>query len=251
MLGFSEPPSGMLKCWCISLVLFMFFLTLLFWQHLSMALGGSTNSVFVDKICINQADPTMKAAGIRSFGAFLARTDSMLVLWEKSYFKRLWCTYELAAFISARAHGRIVVVPVALYGHVGILFLLIAFIQLVLTVLEPMGLPAMVEPAIYVGYQLVFTFTLRRAVQDLLELQDDWISFSVRDTECFCCTQSHVHPVTGEQIPCDRELVYESISHWYGDGDRDAGLDGFDIIAQGDLRAETAGINWNERRPAF
>ena len=40
----------------------------------------------------------MIAAGVSSFGAFLAKCDNMVAFASPTYFSRLWCVYELATF---------------------------------------------------------------------------------------------------------------------------------------------------------
>merc|ERR1739845_268147 len=37
----------------------------------------------------------------------------------------------------------------------------------------------------------------------------------IQDSICFCCQHNHVHPITKEAIPCDRELVYRTLKQWY------------------------------------
>ncbi|KAF4704104.1 hypothetical protein FOZ63_030783, partial [Perkinsus olseni] len=59
--------------------------------------------LFVDNCCIPQDDPVLKEVGIRSLGSYLIRSSSIIVMWSKCYFDRLWCVYELAAFLSLRA----------------------------------------------------------------------------------------------------------------------------------------------------
>ena len=45
-------------------------------------------AVFVDKLCIDDSDRKLKAEGLLSIGAILKSSDSMLVLWDKTYQKR-------------------------------------------------------------------------------------------------------------------------------------------------------------------
>jgi hypothetical protein len=44
-----------------------------------------------DKCCIDQSSPEMIAAGVSSFGAFLARCENMVAFTSPNYFSRLWC----------------------------------------------------------------------------------------------------------------------------------------------------------------
>merc|ERR1711920_457090 len=56
----------------------------------------------------------LKKHGILSIGAFLSHTETLLVAWDETYFKRLWCTFELSAFLFANPEGRIIVAPLHL-----------------------------------------------------------------------------------------------------------------------------------------
>lgn len=78
--------------------------TLFFGHRLFPLLQGPCYT-FLDKVCIHQTDPILKAQGIRSLGTFLERSRRMLVLWDDDYFERLWCTFELAAFIHYKGEG--------------------------------------------------------------------------------------------------------------------------------------------------
>ena len=59
-----------------------------------------SNHVFLDKCCIDQVDEARKTAGIRALGAFLEKSERMAVLFSRDYFDRLWCSYEMAIFLS-------------------------------------------------------------------------------------------------------------------------------------------------------
>jgi hypothetical protein len=67
----------------------VFLLTFFFWQPRSL--------IFLDKVCIHQTDMEKKARGIDGLGGFLRKSRQMLLLWDPSYFTRLWCTFEVAA----------------------------------------------------------------------------------------------------------------------------------------------------------
>merc|ERR1719336_3726665 len=55
--------------------------------------------LFFDGLCISQDDPERKKAGIRALGAFVSRSQRMVVISDRSYWKRLWCLLEIAAFV--------------------------------------------------------------------------------------------------------------------------------------------------------
>merc|ERR1712190_307615 len=65
-----------------------------------LLLWRSRERIFLDKVCISQADAHLKSAGIMSIGGFLKHSKRLLVLWDSSYNQRLWCIYELAAFLA-------------------------------------------------------------------------------------------------------------------------------------------------------
>jgi len=54
----------------------------------------------MDKCCIDQRTEESKQTGVAYLGDFLHDCDQMVVMLSSSYMKRLWCTYELAMFIS-------------------------------------------------------------------------------------------------------------------------------------------------------
>ena len=66
---------------------------------------------FLDIACVNQLDATSKALGIQRLGAVLQRTESMLVLADEHYWKRLWCIFEVAAFCRHANASRLVILP--------------------------------------------------------------------------------------------------------------------------------------------
>merc|ERR1740130_30394 len=67
--------------------------------------------VFLDKVCIHQTDLEKKQKGIDGLGGFLKRSKNVLVLWDASYFTRLWCTLEMAAALNLSG-SRIIFKPV-------------------------------------------------------------------------------------------------------------------------------------------
>eukprot|EP00913_Durusdinium_trenchii_P027885 g26147.t1 len=84
-----------------------------------LVLWRPPGNVFLDRVCINQFNQDLKVMGIISLGAILKRSDSILVVWDENYVERLWCLFELAAFLKTHLpdEGRIQVKPVG-FGSV-------------------------------------------------------------------------------------------------------------------------------------
>ena len=69
------------------------------------------NAVFLDKLCIHQTDPERKKKAIQSLGAFLMQSREMVILWDRSYFQRMWCVFEVAVFLSLCPATSLTLVP--------------------------------------------------------------------------------------------------------------------------------------------
>eukprot|EP00415_Alexandrium_ostenfeldii_P002437 UN2437 len=68
--------------------------------------------VFLDVACICQTDDRLKDAGIKALRGFLMRSRELHVMWSPEYFSRLWCVYELAAFMRINGAGAIQFRPI-------------------------------------------------------------------------------------------------------------------------------------------
>merc|ERR1711879_69390 len=81
----------------------------------------------------------------------------------------------------------------------------------------------------------MFVFCSRMFVRynwNLEKLAATLRDFSVRSTRCFCCDCDHVHPETKQKLPCDRQLVYDTIAYWHGANNLERGLDAFDHLVR-------------------
>eukprot|EP00438_Fugacium_kawagutii_P004970 Skav222401 [mRNA] locus=scaffold4422:329730:331385:+ [translate_table: standard] len=56
----------------------------------------SRKSFWLDRVCVDQDKKDVKAQILDAIPAFVAQSSQMLVLWDATYFERLWCNYELA-----------------------------------------------------------------------------------------------------------------------------------------------------------
>jgi len=79
--------------------------------------GQPSKTAFLDKLCIHQTDIVKKLKGINAIGAYLIRTKGLTILWDPTYFTRLWCVFEVAVFLRLNPYGTIDFVPIT-YGCV-------------------------------------------------------------------------------------------------------------------------------------
>jgi len=74
----------------------VFFAVFFFGQRLSC--GYYSPSMWLDKLCVHQTNAELKERQIGALPVFVAGSSRMLVLWDSTYFERLWCSLELATF---------------------------------------------------------------------------------------------------------------------------------------------------------
>eukprot|EP00490_Sorites_sp_Unknown_P007439 CAMPEP_0114696324 /NCGR_PEP_ID=MMETSP0191-20121206/72426_1 /TAXON_ID=126664 /ORGANISM="Sorites sp." /LENGTH=84 /DNA_ID=CAMNT_0001993817 /DNA_START=31 /DNA_END=281 /DNA_ORIENTATION=+ len=67
--------------------------------------------VFLDKLCISQHNMNKKEQGIAGLAAFLSNSRRMVILWSPRYFSRLWCTYEVGAFLRLHKRRDVEIIP--------------------------------------------------------------------------------------------------------------------------------------------
>ena len=95
----------------------------------------------------------LKAEAICSLAGLLNQSDSMLVLWDASFTERLWCVFELAAFLkSAKSQAKPLMICPTVAGPcslVGVFIVAGVFLPIALSPLRHADL--MVRPAVMVG----------------------------------------------------------------------------------------------------
>ena len=187
---------------------------------------------FLDKLCIAQHDPSLKAQGILGLASFLDASEELTILWSPRYYTRLWCCFELAAFLRKRAssNARVTVlyVPTSWMLVSWILLLLagVAAIQIqdwqVSTGTRPAREHNTLPGVADIPYWLfswaccsVWSYLLLGLWPGIRDVDRQLREFSVRKSECFCCANHHKHPGSGQTLPCDREMVYDAVKDWY------------------------------------
>ena len=170
---------------------------------------------FLDKCCINQTDPVLKRRGIEALGVFLARSDVLLILWSPDYFRRLWCAYEVAVYMSLEPDTdhkrRVVMIPLELVSFSFMVFMLDLLIQIVSVnyFFSSSGMPEwatqLTASAISAGFAALSYYFAYKWMEDQAFLRKQLAEFSLSSVEC--------------SDPSDRPLVLRDIAHRY------AGLD--------------------------
>ncbi|CAE6953438.1 rpl22 [Symbiodinium sp. CCMP2592] len=206
-----SPPYPRNPPWCLLTGLVFYCLFFLCWRP-----GGH---IFLDILCIDQEDDDLKVAALLSIGAFLKRSDALVILWDPSWSQRLWCVFELATFLHSRPdkqHAKLIIRPTAL-GPVflslpaGLSFVLVASS---FSPGDPQVDQDFVIPTLgilgFLGFY-VSVGVIRGYYRSVEELQSSLSKFNISDTKCFCCSEED-----HSGLVCDRKIVYRCIMSWFG-----------------------------------
>ncbi|CAE7227258.1 unnamed protein product [Symbiodinium sp. CCMP2592] len=214
-------------------------MTFLFWQ--------SRREVFLDNICIHQVDERLKLEGVLNVAALVKRSKSMLVCWDTTYIRRLWCVLEIAAFLQsheedAPLHIRPVTwAPVTVILFLGFCSLLVTLVSATLVLwgngfwsggpLVTVALAVSVFMPLSVLCLSYASALLRGHFRAVDAMVEQLRTFSLkRDTVCHCCTANHLDK-DGQRTPCDRHFLEGSIRLWFGS------VAEFDKLVQRQVRA--------------
>ncbi|CAK9080796.1 Uncharacterized protein SCF082_LOCUS38498 [Durusdinium trenchii] len=172
--------------------------------------------VFLDRLCINQRDEHEKAEGVLNIGACLKRSRKLLVIWESTYCQRLWCIFELAAFLKTHEDKDVVVLPTSLAQFV-IASIIWNFLMWGFYVVLPFGSQVTTYILLfgYCAYGWLLSTVAVHHVLSVEKMQEELRNFSVADAKCYCCSVNHKDP-SGEDIPCDRHVMVQCVQQWFG-----------------------------------
>ena len=187
-------------------------MTFLFWR--------SQRFVFLDRICINQQDDVLKKESIYSLGGIIRQSQEMLVLWDSTWSDRLWCQFEFAAFLSKRSDKQALAIRPTFLGpcscvlFVGITILIMPIITMPVgdAHVSFSGFIGMIPVGLIAGYFIVAA--LRGYFRMVEALKEKMRSFSFDNSKSACCDIDHVFD--GHPIMCDRQIVKECVSIWFG-----------------------------------
>jgi len=238
---------GKHQLWTASFGYVTFLITLFQWQWMREYFMKPT-FVFLDKLCIAQHDPSLKEKGISGLASFLLNSQSLTIFWSQRYFTRLWCTYEIATYFKDDQKKRLQLMPVAL--SVQILLqaamahpltwcykILVFLIWDVFSHLETIIIVSSVLLPIFTVLATLQIYVTIGLLDDIAALPQQLSNFSITASECYCCSVHHVHPETGDEIPCDRRVVFRTLQDWYGTEDKEDHLAAFDHLVKTRLKS--------------
>ena len=129
---------------------------------------------------------------------------------------RLWCIFEMAAFLKSHEHSDLVVQPLCIAQFVFGLFAMTSLFWYG-AIFLPYG--SVLTVYIYTLGLLVFACFLSTVVhryhQDVETMQCQLQSFSVAKSQCHCCSVEHKGP-DGKTMSCDKEIMIRCIDEWFG-----------------------------------
>jgi len=187
---------------------------------------------FLDKCCIHQTDIVKQHDGIAGLGQLILRSRRLVIFWDRSYFTRLWCVYELAMFLGSGNHaGKDVdFAPIFVPRAVLTIFFQGLLSYLALDVFSGLGIDAALrgkfpnhdpEATFMVFYILIHLLTAGLLMQQLVEFQVDRAEMW-RQLEGFSVENARL---TDES---DRPRIYADIEKKWADDAGENALRNFD-----------------------
>ncbi|CAK8998061.1 unnamed protein product [Durusdinium trenchii] len=206
-----REPEKLSSTWSLCAGISVAMLSFLFWRP--------QKKVFFDRICINETDVDLKYDAILSLAGMLKRSSEMLVLWDSSWSERLWCLFELAAFLKSKRNSKqVLTIRPTFLGPCSVC----AFLGMSLAFLPVTTFPAQRYslPAIFLcvfgtlsicGCSMAF----RGYFRSVERLKEQLQSVKLEQTRSLCCDTNH-RDAEGRQVICDREILKECVALWFG-----------------------------------
>ncbi|CAE7274973.1 unnamed protein product [Symbiodinium sp. CCMP2592] len=206
--------SFLWSCWSTFSGFVVACLAMMFWRP--------RTGVFLDRICISQNDARLKTEAIFSLAGLLKNSDRMLILWDPTWTERLWCLFELAAFLKSKTSRQqhLIVRPIFMGPlTIAVYLTFAAFAMPIATVPVDTERTILQMLSAIVLCMLVVAVptasTIRSYFRDLDTMKLQLSSISVDSTRSSCCDLNHLSS-SGERMLCDRKIVKECVKTWFG-----------------------------------
>ena len=176
----------------------VFALALCFYQELVKCTRRRTPMCFLDKVCIHQVNPDLMRRGISKLGAYIQKSDAMLVLYTDVYLQKVWTTYEVASHLILHPERQMVIIPVhqvATYCFVLVGLYVNSNLSIVYHCTSDFGSYLRLPIDAFIG--ILCMVAVRRWQSQCRQAQHRLTTFSIHD--CICAVET------------DRQVVYENI----------------------------------------
>ncbi|CAE7546258.1 unnamed protein product, partial [Symbiodinium sp. CCMP2456] len=183
-----------------------------------LLLGKPRSLVFLDQVCINQKDAEQKAKGIMSIGAFLKYSEQLLVVWDKTYGRRLWCLLELAGFLTSHEEPerKVTIRATAMAPCIlGFGFAIWASTIHHMLVSEQTLADRLVLFLTRWFFFYIAAFYLCEHYRNTESMLKELSDFTVQGARCHCCNDGE--PCNANV--CDRAIMSRCLRMWYGSVD--------------------------------
>ena len=177
-------------------------------------------TVFLDRVCIHHDDQVLKRASIMSLAGILKCSEEMLVLWDPTWSERLWCQFELGAFLKSKQESeQVLVIRPIFVGSCSAAVFIGMFLIILPVTIAPFNVEFAYIPvsgaiifAHFSGMFIIVTF--RAYFRGIETMKEHMSSFSIDRSKSFCCDSGHVE--AGNRFMCDRGVVKRCVSVWFG-----------------------------------
>ena len=190
---------------------------------LAMACWRCTTAVFLDRICISEMQD-MKTEAICSLAGILDKSESMLVLWDASFAERLWCVFEIAAFLKSKEkRDRPLLICPTLTGPVSFAAYVMATFEFIPMLVLPIRYPSQTtfpsawRTAFYGTTVFAGAYTMchvmRGFYRSIEVMQRQLLSLQIEQLKCSCCSTGRCR---NRSTVCDKVIISECIAIWFG-----------------------------------
>ncbi|CAJ1393801.1 unnamed protein product [Effrenium voratum] len=193
--------------WSLCLGQLLFVLVLIF--------RAPRDMVFLDRLCIDQEKHRAKIEGVLNIGACLKHSKALLVIWDVTYCQRLWCLFEMAAFLKTHEDA-VIIEPVSLTVYcLGTFFFNAVWCGSVVLPNNSQVTAPIVLVLAACAYGWFFGEVLLRYSQSLQSLKAQLQNFRFAEAEVYCCSVGH-KARNGEDLLCDRKVLQKCVQAWFG-----------------------------------
>lgn len=205
----------------------VYLLTLFTFRDAMWLCGHRGQTGFLDKVCIHQVDEDLKRQGIVKLGAYLQKSQQMIVIYSDVYLRKLWTVYEIAAFLTLHPIDDLIVLPVRKQMHflitvmVGYLYQLLCLVAW--SLLGDLGSFAFSLLGLLPA--LAYTVDARWWARHKCDMLHDVGNFTVRNCTCF---NEDDRPIVHHNIL----LLLKGCGEVLVDATEDEALERFDVLVR-------------------